>query len=304
MSARVTAVAGLGEAVGRPTAEAQVAARQLADLARNRDPDARNRAPDRNSERVPEIALVLGSGWAGVVNELIDPGSEVTVAMSELPGFHRPSAAGHLGTVTSATVDGCGVLAFVGRTHLYEGVGFEAVTHAVHVAAASGIPRIVLSNAAGGLRPEMAVGDLVLIADHINLTGRSPLQGAQFVDLVDAYSPGLRTAAATAIHAALDERPAEGVYAQMPGPQYETPAEIRMLSALGADLVGMSTVPETIAARALGMEVVAMSLVTNLAAGITGEKLDHTEVLAAGLSDAGRLAKALRAALPAVARTP
>lgn len=280
------------EAAGGPVTPpgdgARAAARELLRLARDRRHD---------------VALVLGSGWAGVVTDLVDPDSAITVSMSELAGFHAPSAAGHAGTVTSATVDGHGVLVFAGRTHLYEGVGTEPVTHAVHVAAAVGASRIVLSNAAGGLRPGMSVGDLVLVSDHLNLTGRSPLRGALFVDLVDAYSPSMRRVAADAIAAALGVAPAEGVYAQMPGPQYETPAEIRMLSTLGADLVGMSTVPETIAARALGLEVMALSLVTNLAAGITGEKLDHNEVLAAGRSDAGRLATALRAALRSVARS-
>ena len=150
----------------------------------------------------------------------------------------------------------------------------------------------------------MTVGDLVLIADHLDLARRSPLRGAVFVDLVDAYSPALRAAASRALEPVLGRTPEEGVYAQMPGPQYETPAEIRMLRTLGADLVGMSTVPETVAARSLGLDVLAFSLVTNLAAGITGAPLDHTEVLAAGRAGGDRLASALAAVLPAVLSGP
>lgn len=268
-------------------------------------------ASGRNSH---EVTLVLGSGWSEVVAGLADPGSEVTIPMAGLPGFTAPSAAGHRGTVTSCLVDGVALLAIAGRTHLYEGLGPEPVVHPAHVAAATGSRVLALTNAAGGLRDGMAVGDLVLLRDHLNLTGRSPLTGPLFVDLVDAYSPALRAAAADAIAVARDSpssdapasttsaRPAEGVYAQMPGPQYETPAEIHMLRTLGADLVGMSTVPETVAARGLGLNVVAMSLVTNLAAGVTGQPLDHTEVLAAGAAGAARLTTALRALVPAVAR--
>lgn len=249
-----------------------------------------------------EVALVLGSGWAPVVAGLADPGTSVTVSAADLPGFVRPTATGHSGTVTSCLVDGLPVLAVAGRTHLYEGLGTEAVVHPAHVAAALGARTLVLTNAAGGLRDDLAVGDVVLLSDHLNLTGRSPLSGAVFVDLVDAYSPRLRSAATDALVAATGSRPAEGVYAAMPGPQYETPAEIRMLRTLGADLVGMSTVPEVVAARGLGLEVLAASLVTNLAAGVTGEPLDHAEVLAAGSAGAAGLTDALRAVLPAVAR--
>lgn len=242
-----------------------------------------------------EATLVLGSGWSEVVTGLADPGTAVTIPVADLPGFAAPSAAGHHGTITSCLVDGVTLLAIAGRTHLYEGRGPEPVVHPAHVAAATGSRVLVLTNAAGGLREGQAVGDLVLIRDHLNLTGRSPLSGPMFVDLVDAYSPALRTAAADAIAAAhAAARPTEGVYAQMPGPQYETPAEIHMLRTLGADLVGMSTVPETIAARGLGLDVLAVSLVTNLAAGITGAPLDHQEVLAAGAASAGRMGTLLR----------
>lgn len=268
-----------------------------------------------------DVALVLGSGWSDVVTGLADPGTAVTIAPDDLPGFATPAVAGHRGTVTSCLVDGVPLLSVAGRTHLYEGRGTGPVVHPAHVAAAAGAGALVLTNAAGGLRDGLAVGDLVLIRDHLNLTGRSPLTGPLFVDMVDAYSPRLRAAAADAM-AAVDAvgapgagvtsgaagmggtaaRPPEGVYAAMPGPQYETPAEIHMLRALGADLVGMSTVPETITARGLGLDVVAVSLVTNLAAGVTGQPLDHTEVLAAGAAGSARLTGALRALVPAVAR--
>lgn len=286
-----------------PTDDARDAAAQIARLS----------GRDRH-----DIALVLGSGWSEVVAGLADPGTAATVAAADLPGFATPTAAGHRGTVTSCLVDGVPLLSVAGRTHLYEGAGTGPVAHPAHVAAAVGARTLVLTNAAGGLRDDMAVGDLVLIRDHLNLTGRSPLTGPLFVDMVDAYSPRLRAAATDAIAAAgareaagadpgngpahADARPAEGVYAAMPGPQYETPAEITMLRALGADLVGMSTVPETITARALGLDVVAVSLVTNLAAGVTGQPLDHAEVLAAGAAGSARLTGALRALVPVVAR--
>ena len=258
---------------------------------------------ERSGRARHAVALVLGSGWSPVVAAVADPDGSVTLPVAGLEGFAAPAAAGHAGTVTSCLVAGHPVLVFAGRSHLYEGVAPAQVVHPVHVAAASGCAAVVLTNAAGGLRADLSVGDLVLLSDHLNLTGRSPLLGAHFVDLVDAYSPALRSAVTAALSPVLDAPVAQGVYAAMPGPQYETPAEIRMLRTLGADLVGMSTVPETIAARALGLQVLGMSLVTNLAAGVTGQALDHAEVLAAGRNGSDRLAEALRASLPAVAGT-
>lgn len=201
--------------------------------------------------------------------------------MAEIPGFLPPGADGHRGQVLSVALGRHLVLVFVGRIHAYEGYDLQQVVHPVRTACAGGADVVVLTNAAGGLRPEYRVGRPVLISDHLNLTARSPLLGPEFVDLVDAYSPRLRNLART-----IDPELAEGVYAAMPGPQYETPAEIRMLRTLGADLVGMSTVHETIAARAAGAEVLGVSLVTNLAAGMTGEPLRHDEVLAAGRDSA------------------
>jgi purine-nucleoside phosphorylase len=235
---------------------------------------------------VHDVALVLGSGWVPAADAL--GAAQVEVPVTDLPGFAPPAVAGHAGRVRSLTVDGRRVLIFLGRTHLYEGLGVAPVVHGVRVAAAAGCRTIVLTNAAGGLREGYRVGQPVLIADHLNLTARSPLVGPRFVDLTDAYSPRLR-----ALAREVDPDLAEGVYAALPGPHYETPAEIRMLRGLGADLVGMSTALETIAARAEGCEVLGISLVTNLAAGITGEPLDHAEVLAAGAEAATRMGELL-----------
>lgn len=226
-----------------------------------------------------DVAVVLGSGWAPAADALGTPAA--TVPMTELPGFTPPSAAGHGGRVLSLRLGGHRVLVFLGRIHAYEGHDLNDVVHPVRTACEAGAATVVLTNAAGGLRPEYAVGQPVLISDHLNLTARSPLVGAQFVDLVDAYSPRLRALARD-----IDPALVEGVYAGLPGPHYETPAEIRMLRTLGADLVGMSTVHETIAARAAGAEVLAVSLVTNLAAGMTGQPLSHDEVLEAGRQSA------------------
>ncbi|MBU8810078.1 purine-nucleoside phosphorylase [Mycolicibacterium goodii] len=237
---------------------------------------------DRTGVDEHDVAVVLGSGWAPAVAELGDP---VGVAdMADLPGFTPPTAAGHGGQVLSVRIGNHRVLVLVGRIHAYEGHDLAHVVHPVRTAVATGVRTVVLTNAAGGLRPEYTVGQPVLISDHLNLTARSPLVGPQFVNLVDAYSPRLR-----AVARGFDPSLAEGVYAGLPGPHYETPAEIRMLRTLGADLVGMSTVHETIAARAAGAEVLAVSLVTNLAAGMTGEPLSHAEVLQAGRESATRM---------------
>lgn len=234
------------------------------------------------------VAVVLGSGWAPAAAALGTPAT--TIPMADLPGFSPPSAAGHGGSVLSVPIGDSGerMLVLLGRIHAYEGHDLRHVVHPVRTACAAGARTIVLTNAAGGLRDEYTVGQPVLISDHLNLTARSPLLGAQFVDLVDAYAPRLR-----ALAREIDDSLAEGVYAGLPGPHYETPAEIRMLRTLGADLVGMSTVHETIAARAAGAEVLGVSLVTNLAAGMTGESLNHDEVLAAGRASATRMGQLL-----------
>ncbi len=249
-----------------------------------RDPEAVAEAAaaaiaERTGVAAHDIAIVLGSGWAPAADALGD--ATAVVPMSELPGFTPPTAEGHGGWVLSVPVGDRRVLVLVGRIHAYEGHDLRHVVHPVRTACAAGARTVVLTNAAGGLRADFRVGQPVLISDHLNLTARSPLVGAQFVDLVDAYAPRLR-----ALARKIDPGLAEGVYAGLPGPHYETPAEIRMLRTLGADLVGMSTVHETIAARAAGAEVLGISLVTNLAAGMTGEPLSHDEVLAAGRQSA------------------
>jgi purine-nucleoside phosphorylase len=180
------------------------------------------------------------------------------------------------------------VLLFLGRTHLYEGRGVAPVVHGVRTAVAAGVRTVILTNAAGGVNPAYGVGQPVLLSDHINLTAISPLVGATFVDLTDLYSSRLR-----ALAREIDPTLPEGVYAAFPGPHYETPAEIRMCATLGADVVGMSTALEAIAAHAAGAEVVGLSLVTNAAAGVTGEKLDADEVIAAGKAAAGKLGQFL-----------
>ena len=218
-----------------------------------------------------DVALIMGSGWAPAAERLGTPTADLEVA--SLPGFTPPTVQGHSGRMLSV---------LLGRTHLYEGRGVGPVVHGIRTAVAAGAKLIVLTNAAGGLRQGMAPGDAVLISDHLNLTATSPIAGANFVDLTDLYSPRLR-----ALARQIDPRLTEGVYAQLPGPHFETPAEIRMLRTLGADLVGMSTVLEAIAAREAGAaEVFGLSLVTNLAAGMTGEPLNHEEVLATGRASA------------------
>ena len=229
-----------------------------------------------------DVAIVLGSGWAPAVAAL-GPATAV-LPMAELPGFTPPTAVGHTGQVLSVGIGAHRVLVLAGRVHAYEGHDLLHVVHPVRAACAAGARVVVLTNAAGAVREDFEVGQPVLISDHLNLTARSPLIGAQFVDMVDAYAPRLR-----ALARSVDPALAEGVYAGLPGPHYETPAEIRMLRTLGTDLVGMSTVHETIAARAAGAEVLGVSLVTNLAAGITGEPLSHVEVLAAGAASATRM---------------
>jgi purine-nucleoside phosphorylase len=235
-----------------------------------------------------DVAVVAGSGWADATARLGEVVAEVAAA--DL-GFPAATVAGHAGTVASVRAPGGRrVLVLRGRVHGYEGHAPAVVVHGVRMAAAAGCGVVVLTNAAGGIRPGLAVGEPVLVADHLNLTGASPVAGplppgapARFVDLTEAYSARLR-----ALARAVDPTLAEGVYAGLPGPHYETPAEIRMLAALGADLVGMSTVWEAIAARHLGLEVLGLSLVTNLAAGLSGAALDHAEVLAAGRAGAAR----------------
>ena len=229
------------------------------------------------------VALVMGSGWVPAADLLGETAAELPV--TDLPGFRAAAVAGHAGTLRSVRLrDDSRALVFLGRTHLYEGYGVAAVVHGVRTAVAAGARTVVLTNGCGGIRPTFSPGQPVLISDHINLTATSPLVGPRFVDLTDLYSPRLR-----ALCREVDPALEEGVYVQFPGPHYETPAEIAMLRTLGGDLVGMSTTLEAIAAREAGAEVLGLSLVTNLAAGMTGEPLDHAEVLEAGRAAATRM---------------
>lgn len=229
-----------------------------------------------------DVCVVLGSGWVPAADLLGTTVADFPV--TDLPHFAPPAVAGHAGRVRSIDADGTRVLVFLGRTHLYEERGVDAVTHAVRTAHFAGCGTVVLTNGCGGLDPSWSPGTPVLIRDHINLTGASPLHGAHFVDLTHLYSPRLR-----AMCQELEPGLAEGVYAQFRGPMYETPAEIGMVAAIGGTLVGMSTALEAIVARSLGMEILGLSLVTNLAAGMTGEPLNHEEVLEAGRAAATRM---------------
>ncbi|MDQ6642311.1 MAG: purine-nucleoside phosphorylase, partial [Actinomycetota bacterium] len=239
------------------------------------------------------IALVLGSGWLPAVDALGEATAEIST--TDLPGFAPPAAAGHAGKIRSVRAGDRNLLVFLGRTHFYEGHGVRAVVHGVRTSAAAGCRAIVLTNGCGGLRETWQPGTPVLISDHINLTGTSPIEGANFVDLTDLYSPRLR-ALCRSVDASLEE----GVYVQFPGPHYETPAEIGMVRAVGGHLVGMSTTLEAIAAREAGMEVLGISMVTNLAAGISGKPLNHEEVLEAGRSAATRMGELLGAIVPKI----
>ncbi len=223
-----------------------------------------------------DIALTLGSGW-GRAAELIGE-TTATIPATEVTGFSKPALEGHVGTIRSVlTPAGKRVLVIGARTHYYEGHGTRRVVHSVRTAAATGAKTMVLTNGAGGIKPEWTPGQPVLISDHINLTADSPLEGATFVDLTDLYSSRLREIARS-VDPTLDE----GVYCQFRGPHYETPAEVQMARIIGGHIVGMSTALEAIAARQAGMEVLGFSLITNLAAGIQETPLSHAEVIEAG----------------------
>ncbi len=260
------------------------------DISINPKTDQLNRAAYESAttiaslSKVPkhDIAIVLGSGWVPAAEKIGSQLAEFSV--SEVPHFSEPAVAGHAGKIRSVDINGKKVLIFLGRTHFYEGRGVDAVTHTVRTAAAAGCKTMILTNGCGGLNPEWSPGTPVLIKDQINFTGNSPLHGAHFVDLTNLYSTRLR-----ALCHEVEPTLPEGVYVQFPGPMYETPAEITMVRNMGGTLVGMSTALEAIVARSLGMEILGISLVTNLAAGMSGEPLNHEEVLQAGNDAASRM---------------
>jgi purine-nucleoside phosphorylase len=267
---------------------------------------------DHAGERIGEvfgrhhdILVVLGSGWSESIPVLQAASSTPpqSVDVTEIPGFAKPSALGHGGTLVSITVGDTAILLLTGRTHLYEGHGVHAVVHGIRSAHTNGCRAVLLTNGAGCLRPEWPVGTPVMIADHINMTGHSPLTGdnppsphaGRFVDLTDAYSRELRD-----VVRGIEPSINEAVYIGLHGPHFDTPAEIRAMATCGADMVGMSTVLEVIAARHLAMNVLALSLATNQAAGMSGEKLSGEEVIAVGKEAAPRVAELLRKILVAL----
>lgn len=233
-----------------------------------------------------DIALTLGSGWARAADLLGETIADIPA--NEVPGFGASGIPGHTGTIRSIKLpDGKHALVLGARTHFYEDKGVRSVVHSVRTAAACGAATMILTNGAGGIKESWTPGTPVLISDHINLTATSPLEGATFIDLTDLYSVRLREIARS-IDPTLDE----GVYVQFRGPHYETPAEVRMAQVMGGHIVGMSTALEAIAAREAGMEILGLSLITNLAAGISPHPLSHQEVV-----DAGKAAEARISAL-------
>jgi len=234
-----------------------------------------------------ELAFTLGSGWASAADLMGETVAEVPAA--DILGFSASAVVGHAGTLRSVRLpDGRHALVIGARTHYYEGHGVRRVAHGVRTAAAAGARVMVLTNGAGGIKSTWGPGTVALISDHINLTADSPLEGATFVDLTDLYSARLRAIART-VDPALDE----GVYVQFRGPHYETPAEVQMAKTIGGHIVGMSTALEAIAAREAGMEVLGLSLITNLAAGISQAPLSHEEVIAAGRDAQARIGRLL-----------
>ncbi|MES1258280.1 MAG: purine-nucleoside phosphorylase [Acidobacteriota bacterium] len=249
----------------------------------------------------PRAGVVLGSGLGAFADTLDE---RITIPYSEIPGWPQSTAIGHAGKLVIGIVEGVTVAVLSGRAHLYEGYTAQQAVFGIRTLRSLGVDSVILTNAAGGIRRDWRPGELVLLSDHINLLGQNPLTGAndealgpRFPDMSEAYSRRFREAAREAGKSLGLDLP-EGVYAAVPGPSYETPAEIRYLRAIGADLVGMSTVPETIAANHMGMQVLGISCVTNHAAGVTDRKLDHREVLEVGERMKGTLIELLRRVLP------
>lgn len=259
--------------------------------------DALEAAVRRHSDLVPELGIVLGSGLGGLADELADP---VAIPFEELPGWPAATAPGHHGRLLLGRLAGRPVVMLQGRLHLYEGNDPGLVVQPVLLFQRLGARTLILTNAAGGLDPSFGPGTLMVIRDHLNMTGRNPLigpnadeLGPRFPDMTDAWSPRLRTALHVAGEAEGVEM-AEGIYLALTGPSYETPAEVRLYAGFGAHAIGMSTVLECIAARWAGMEVCGVSLITNAGAGYTGEPLTHAEVLEAGATSGPILGRVIR----------
>lgn len=251
----------------------------------------------------PRVAVVLGSGLGAFADTFDNP---QTIPYASIPGWPPSTAVGHAGKLVAGVVDGTPVAVLAGRAHLYEGYTAQQAAYGVRALGAIGVSRLVLTNAAGGINPAFSPGQPVLISDHINLQCQNPLTGPndeslgpRFPDMSEAYPKSLR-AIAREVAATLGLNLSEGVYAALSGPNYETPAEIRFLRAIGADLVGMSTVPEALAANHMGLQVLGISCVTNFAAGVIDQKLDHREVLEVGERMRGTMVNFLKRLVPAL----
>ena len=256
------------------------------------------------TQATPRVGVVLGSGLGAFADELTN---SLTIPYHDIPEWPQSTAVGHAGKLLIGSLDGLEIAVLAGRSHFYEGCTPQQVTTGVRVLAQLGVKSIVFTNAAGGINLSYQQGGLVLISDHVNLQGMNPLigpnddtLGPRFPDMSDAYCAAYR-AIAREVAGKLGVSLPEGVYAAMSGPSYETPAEIRFLRVIGADLVGMSTVPEVIVANHLGVKCLAISCVTNMAAGITAQKINHQEVLETGLRVRGTLVSLLKALLPRIA---
>ncbi len=255
----------------------------------------------------PRIAVILGSGLGTLADRLVEP---LAIPYGQIPHFPQPTVAGHHGNLLAGTLGAARVWILQGRFHTYEGHNLDAVTFPVRVLQRLGVTTLILTAATGSINPALRPGDLVCLTDHLNLIGANPLRGpnddrlgVRFPDMTEVYSRALRALAREeAERLGLSLTP--GVYACLSGPSYETPAEIRMLSTLGADVVGMSTVPEAIVARHAGIEVLAFALVTNMAAGVLGVPITHEEVLEAGREAAPRLGRLIESVIARLALTP
>jgi len=264
-----------------------------------RDTDAAVETIKKNIHVDPKIGIILGSGLGKLVEEIEDPAS---ISYGDIPNFPVPGVEGHKGELVAGSLTGVSILAFSGRVHYYEGYTMEEVCFPVRVMSELGVETVIITNAAGAVNETYSPGEIVIIADHINLMGDNPLRGTtHFIDMTEAYSDELRALA----HDVADDlglKLNEGVYLVLSGPSFESPAEIRMMRIMGADLVGMSTIPEVIMANKLGMKVLGLSMVTNMAAGITGRPLTHREVIQATRKAADKFKRLVRGVVERLGR--